>query len=214
MPAKPAAPLETIAGFRFSQRVPRLAAQYPHRRQPLYAGPLQGAETHIRQGGAPQAARHAGRRPQAGVPGDAAGVQRSAGGNPAVARVLHEPRQGGQGRPGDRPGQRHEAARLAAVSGPESRAGSEADRGVRPADRRQFHRQHAVQGQRAELRPRVRVVRPGAWQERAEDELAAGGDCNAADGAGEKTVGRGRCGGSARGIDVTSRMSRRGATST
>ena len=74
----------------------------------------QGAEAHLRQGRAPEAERHAGRRPEGGVPGDAAGVQRPAGGNPAVARLLPEPRQGGQDRRGDRPGQRDEAARAAA----------------------------------------------------------------------------------------------------
>ena len=43
-------------GFRVWQR------QHPDRRQPLHAGADQGAEAHLRQGRAPEAQRHAGRR--------------------------------------------------------------------------------------------------------------------------------------------------------
>ena len=93
------------------QRLSRLAAQRAARRQPLHQGADQGAEAHVRQGRAPEAQRHEGRRSQGRLPGDAAGVQRSADRSAALDRLLHEHRSQRQDRPRGGAGQRDEAAR-------------------------------------------------------------------------------------------------------
>ena len=85
------------------QRLPRLAAEHPAGRQPFHQGADQGAEAHLRQGGAPETQRHLGPGPQGRLPGDAAGVQRHADRDPAVAGLLQQHRPHGQDRHGARP---------------------------------------------------------------------------------------------------------------